>query len=109
MEKIYENQIISILKFLDVDLMDDEKYLEVCDLDINNSDEQDLIIDKIFIPEFYNMNSKDKEYIVNAFNFLLVNNHDCSSVFERISSPFDLSNIDQQEFLRKIYEKIVNK
>lgn len=60
MSNLKPDSIVTLLKFLDMDFITDEQYDKICDLDINNQEEQLQVIRAVIVPGYYTLNEKDQ-------------------------------------------------
>ena len=95
--------LISWLKYLDVEFLDHKLCIELSKLDINNPDDQKVIIRTAIQPEYEALNETSKK----AMELILVESEDQSEidvikVFERVGMPFQNELVDCKAFLRRI-------
>lgn len=106
MSKADVNDLVSILKFLDENFLSEEQFNEICYLNLNDVESQKLIARKVLVPGFNEMDHKTQEHLINSLREIIDRSMDCSSVFERINTPFDFSGINQADFVEVVYEAI---
>lgn len=100
------DHLISLLKFLDENFLEDDQFKEVGDLNIEDPKDQRVIVQKIILPGFESMNETTRNHLKKVLKHVVGKGLDCSGVFEDINTPFDFSVINTLEFVRIIYEEI---
>ena len=99
--------LVSWLKYLDIEYLDDEISRELSKLDINDHGDQRRVIEKAIAPEFSRLNEISKESLkrILAAGTALTNS-DTDSIFSRVGMPFPDELVDRQGFLREVWHTL---
>ncbi len=100
------NDIASLLKFLDEDFLDDEVYMDVCNLNLHDRDDLRELVKKVIVPGFLEMNDATQSYLRLVLLECMKREFDVGLVSERISSFFDFEDINFKLFIALINEEI---
>lgn len=106
MTKINPDNIISLIKFLDENFLDDNQYEETRMLNINDPEDQRVIIRKIIVPGFLSMNKITQDHLKSVVSEFLYVDKEYQSIFDSISTPFDFSEVNFKDFVKIIREEI---
>ncbi|OBY76883.1 hypothetical protein BBG47_24575 [Paenibacillus sp. KS1] len=101
------DSIVSLLKFLDYDFLTDEQFDKICDLDINNQEEQLQVIRTVLVPEYYGLNEKGQQSMKKVLEMCLEEkNPNLDRVFVSITMPFKSEIVDWKAFFKNIYKEL---
>ena len=108
MSRISVDMLASILKYMDIEYMTDEECDSIYDLDINDGEDQEAVIERVIIPGLVREYEKNefkefREIILLGLNKVKERNIE----FKSRSFPFKNELQDQEAFLRKIYNKLL--
>lgn len=99
--------LVSILKYIDIEYMTDDEADSICDVDINNKNEQREVIRKLIVPGIKIQYSKEAfERTKDLIKFSIKNSKKTNKVFEGMSFPFEDEIGDKNDFLKTIYEEL---
>ncbi|WP_374017316.1 hypothetical protein ABU162_24610 [Paenibacillus thiaminolyticus] len=101
------DDIVCLLKFLDNNFLTDEQFDKICDLDINNKEEQLQVIRTVLVPEYYGLNEKDQRSMKKALEMCLEEKKpNLDRVFFSITMPFESDIVDWKAFFENIYKEL---
>ncbi|WP_043891210.1 hypothetical protein [Paenibacillus sp. Aloe-11] len=106
MSNLRKEDIITLLKYLDFDIMAEEVCDSIYDLDINNEEQQLQVIRTAIVPAYRDFNPLEKESIKKVLGICLQEDVLLDDIFQRISFPFDNEIIDKKIFLENIYKEL---
>ena len=101
--------IITILKYLDNDFISDEQYEIICNLDINNQEQQNQIIRTTLLPNFREFNEITQHSIKKLMEECLQDKEATlylDKLFISISMPFESEITDKRAFLQNVFEEL---
>lgn len=105
MNRIDTEKLVSWLKHLDIEYLDDATAAELSRFDINDPQQQREVIAIAIAPEFAALNEKSKESLKN----ILMECKECTDaelgrVFSKIGMPFNEPIVERQLFLRTVWD-----
>ncbi|MGG3837472.1 hypothetical protein ABEV00_10590 [Paenibacillus thiaminolyticus] len=106
MSNLKPDSIVTLLKFLDMDFITDEQYDKICDLDINNQEEQLQVIRAVIVPGYYTLNEKDQRSTKKVLEMCLEEKKPLNGIFVSISMPFDSEITNKKVFFKNIYKEL---
>lgn len=93
-------ELVSWLKFLDVEYLDECTAVELAKYDINEKQQQLEVFEIAIKPEFDALNKISQEALkVILFDGIKLSNAELEAVFSRIAMPFSSPVTDQRAFL----------
>ncbi|NMB95551.1 MAG: hypothetical protein GYA02_02920 [Clostridiaceae bacterium] len=101
--------LTTLLKYLDNDLLSNEQYEIIGDLNINNDEQQKKIIKAVLVPNFNEFNKITKDSIKTILEECLkgdVSESSIAKVINCISMPFSSEIEDKKTFIRNIYSEL---
>jgi hypothetical protein len=96
----------SLLKYLDDLFLTDEIFWEIEKLNIENLEDQKIIIDKMIVPNFQEMDKDTQHRFLSYLDEINRENIDCSRAFDNIDCYFDLNSFDKQGFVRLLESEL---
>lgn len=106
MSNLNHESIVTLLKYLDVDFLTEEQYEEICDLDINDKEQQLKVIKTVIVPGYKGLNEKDQQDMKKVLQMCLEDNISFTGVFVSISLPFEDDIKNKKEFFQNIQWEI---
>ncbi|MDM5281755.1 hypothetical protein QUF95_30935 [Paenibacillus silvae] len=108
MSNLKPESIVTLLKYLDIDFLTEDQYEEICDLNINDEEQQLKVIKAVIVPGFNSLNDREQQSMMKVLNMCLGDNISFTGVFVSISLPFENEIIDKKNFFRNILKEISN-
>lgn len=106
MTKVDVNDLMSIVKLLDENFLSDDLLEKIGRLNIERTEDQRILVREAIIPELLGMNEVSKNYLKGVLDNCLGQKLDYRTVFDRISSPFEFSEIDLDDFIAVVAEEV---
>lgn len=105
MNRIDTQRLVSWLKYLDIEYLDDAVVVELSKFDINDPQQRREMIGIAIVPEFATLNEKSKE----SLKEILAECKNCTDVelegvFARVGMPFKQPLIERQLFLVAVWD-----
>ena len=108
MSRISVDMLVSILKYIDIEYMTDEEGDSICELDINDEEDQEEVILKLILPGIKSEYPKSRFHVLREIiELALDKDKERKSVLGIMSFIFEDELKDQKAFLRKIYDKLL--
>jgi len=105
MNRIDTQKLISWLKHLDIEYLDDSAAVELSKFDINDPRQQREVIGLAIVPEFEALNEKSRDSLKNILSDCKkCTDAELESVFSRVGMPFNEQLIGRQLFLCAIWD-----
>lgn len=99
--------LVSWLKFFDIEYLDDGLCNQLSELDVNSIVERAEAIRLAVSPEFFALNEVSKTSMLRVLNSALAaSDEELAQLFERISMPFQSEVTDRRQLLQSLLEAV---